>query len=66
MDIGKSPCQQTLDVRRLLPHTWDTSSLETMQCTGHIREIDGPGSGGIAVVPLLGVFGRYYILWDHI
>ena len=50
MDIGKSPCDQTLDA--FATH----SGLFQF----------GVMPFGLAVVPLLGVFGRYYILWDHI
>ena len=33
---------------------------------GHLREADGSGPTGVAVVPLPGIPGRYHLLWDHI
>ena len=54
--IGKSRYHRTLSARLLLPHTQDFFSSGSccldLQRTGHLREVDGPGHTGIAVVPL--------------
>ena len=55
-----SHCHQTLDVRRLLPHTQDSSSLELCHldsATHRPHSRDGPGSARIAVVLTL-IFER--------
>ena len=41
-------------------------ALRIVQRSGHLREVDGPGTTRIAMVPLLGIFGRHHLLWDHI
>ena len=41
-------------------------ALRIVQCSGNLREVDGPGTTRIAVVPLLGVFRRHHLLWNYI
>ena len=41
-------------------------ALWFVQRPGNLREIDGPGSTRLVVVPLLGVFGRHHLIWNYI
>ena len=53
---------------------WDTlgtlsvqsHAVRTLQCTGHLREVDGSSPTGVTVVPLPGILGQYNLFWDNI
>ena len=45
--------------------TGDTQPVRLVQCSGNLREVDGPGTTRFAVVPLLGIFG-HHLLWNYI
>ena len=37
-----------------------------VQRTGDLREVDGPGTAGIAMVSLLSISGRHHLFWNYI
>ena len=56
---------------RCFCHTLGTLSVQshavwTLQRTGHLRKVDGPGPTRVAVVPLPSLPRRYHFLWDHL
>ena len=37
-----------------------------VQCTGNLREVDGPSTTWITMVPMPGIFGRHHFFWNDI